>query len=192
VSESADQARTRRRWISLAEFVAVAGLIIAALGFWNSWSERRDAQADRAQAAQDAAKKSRYVLKGEVASDKSVKLTRDENHPLSEARVSFPKALGVGPQDALADSINADWFAKPLLKLTDGGPDDRTGRLPVLITYTYNDADGEHRASGIYDVIWQTRPGTLPLQGRRLTIANFRLRHAGGSQAELDRLWTRP
>ena len=192
MSESADQARTRRRWISLAEFVAVAGLVIAALGFWNSWSERRDAQADRAQAAQDAAKKSRYVLRGEVASDKAVKLTRDENHPLSEARVSFPKALGVGPEDALADSINADWFAKPLLKLTDGGPDERTGRLPVLITYTYNDADGEHRGSGIYDVIWQTRAGTLPLQGRRFTIANFRLRHAGGSQTELDRLWTKP
>lgn len=191
MSETPDQARTRRRWITLAELVAIAGVVIAALGFWNSWAERRDAQAERAQEARAAARKERFVVRGVVASGGgSVALTRDDDHTLGDVRVTFPAALGVNPKDALSQTIESRWFAGPILKLTDGGPDDRVGRLPVLLTYTYVDADGEHRGSGVYDVIWSTSGRFL--RGRRLAITDFRLRRTGGVPADLNRMWTRP
>jgi len=37
--------------------------------------------------------------------------------------------------------IDANWFERALLKVTDKGADDRQGRLPVLITATWWDGD---------------------------------------------------
>lgn len=191
MSETPDQARTRRRWITLAELVAVAGVIIAGLGFWNSWSERRDAQVERAQEACEAAKKSSFVLKGTVDSDhRSVMLKRDDDHSLGDVHVTFPAALGVPDRDALSHTIDSAWFAEPILKLTDGGPDKRVGRLPILLDYSYVDVDGEHHGRGIYDVIWDTSGRFL--LGRRLAITDFRLRQQGGTKAALDRMWKAP
>ena len=48
MTETADQARTRRRWITLAEVVAVAGVVIAALTLYLNVSDRRADRAERA------------------------------------------------------------------------------------------------------------------------------------------------
>ena len=190
MSETPDQARTRRRWISLAEAVAVAGVIIGALTLWNNWSERRTVETERAQAAGEAAKRGRFILKGTVAADgQSVVLAKDEEHALDDVTVVFPTPLGIATQDAVLHTVDSDWFAAPILKLTDGGADDRAGRLPVLVRYSYVDADGRHRDSGIFDVIWATHGRRL--LGRELKITDFRLRQHGGSQKQLDAMWAR-
>ena len=46
-AEKAEKAAIRRRWISLGEFVAVAGLIISALALWNGYTDRRTDQAEK-------------------------------------------------------------------------------------------------------------------------------------------------
>ena len=47
-SERAEAAATRRRWITLAEVVAVAGVLIGALTLYTNWSDRRaDEEGDR-------------------------------------------------------------------------------------------------------------------------------------------------
>src|SRR3546814_15514139 len=43
----AEAAATRRRWITLAEGLAIAGVAIAALTLWTNWSDRRDEDAAR-------------------------------------------------------------------------------------------------------------------------------------------------
>ena len=190
MSETPDQARTRRRWVSLAELVAVAGVIIGALTLWNSWSERRSAQVERAQAAGEAEKRGRFTLKGTVAAGgESIKLVRDDEHALDDVQVSFPTSLGLGPRDVVTQTIESEWIAEPLLKLTDGGPDDQAGRLPVLVRYSYVDADGRRRDSGIFDLVWETH-GRLG-RGRRLAVTDFRLRQRGGNQKQLDSAWQR-
>ncbi|MGQ7355397.1 hypothetical protein ACTGXY_11450, partial [Streptococcus suis] len=67
MSETADQARTRRRWITLAEVVAVAGVLIAALTLYLNFVDRRADQADKAAAAaKDAVAQARVELAGTV------------------------------------------------------------------------------------------------------------------------------
>ena len=190
MKETSDQ-QTRRRWVTLAEVLAVAGVVIAGLTLYNSWQERRDSAAtkieERAAAARD---RSRFELRGVPASGhSSILLTRDEAHPLGDVRVSFPTALGVAPQDAVGHTIEADWFERPLREQTDGGEDDVTGRLPVLVDYSFMADDKPIARCAIYDVVWKTE-GQL-LRGRRVTLLDFRLREAGGSQQRIDALWAR-
>ncbi|WP_210358589.1 hypothetical protein [Sphingomonas beigongshangi] len=186
MSETADQARTRRRWITLAELVAVAGVVIAALTLYLNVSDRRADEAARAASAQkEATAQSRVALTGTV-DDASVTL-KDPRHDITDTTILFPKALGVGKQAPVEPRIDADMFRKPLLKLTDGGPDTRTGRLPVLITTRYWDGDTTRSARGLYDIIWRTHGRRF--FGRALTIEGFRLRQTGGDAASLESAW---
>lgn len=190
MSETREQAATRRRWVTLAELVAVAGLVIAALGFWNSWSERREAAAERqAEAAGEAKARARLDLRATVEDSRRVVL-RDPRHELQEVVFAFPRQLGLGERrPAAAAVIERGWFDGALLKATDGGPDEREGRLPVLVTARYLDGDVERTASAIIDVVWRTE-GNL-LSGRSLEIEAARLRQRGGDQARIDALWAR-
>ena len=190
MTETSDQA-TRRRWITLAELVAVAGLLIGALTLYLNWADRRDAAAAKAGEQASAARdKARFVLRGEVAAgNRSIMLVRDEDHALRDVRVDFPTAFGIGAQDAVGHSIETEWFAEPLRRLTDGGADARSGRLPVLVTYTYLVDDAPLTRRAIYDIIWNTSGRFL--RGRAVAVTDFRLREPGGSVTRLDALWAR-
>ncbi len=189
--ERKDAAATRRRWVSLAEAVAVAGVIIGALTLWMSWSDRRSDEAAKvATETAEAREKARVDLSATVEDGGRTLALKDERHDLSDAVVAFPKSLGIATQRPSGDpAIDADWFAKPLLTLTDGGPDERTGRLPVLLTVRYWDGDTARTATGIYDVVWKTE-GRM-MRGRALTLQGLRLRQRGGSQAQLEAAWAR-
>ncbi|WP_404369565.1 hypothetical protein AB5I39_16995 [Sphingomonas sp. MMS24-J45] len=185
----AEAAATRRRWINLGEFVAVAGLIIALLGLYLNWSDRREETAEKQVAAAKAERESaRFELRA-VPSAKGTALTlqHDERHPIRDATVSFPTALGVGSKDTVADQIDRGWFERALLKATDGGPDARSGRLPVLIVLTYWDGDTPRTTRGIYDIGWRTEGG-FPF-GRTLKLESLRLHELGGDQRRLDAVW---
>jgi hypothetical protein len=189
--ETQDQAQTRRRWVTLAEVVAVAGVVIAALTLYSNWQERRDAAADKAVEQASATRdKTRFVLRGTVANDKrSIVLVREEAHPLGDIRVTFPTSLGVSPQDSVTQTIEANWFDTALRKATDGGPDERTGRLPVLIRYTYFTDDQPTTRQAIYDLVWKTE-GQM-LRGRKVELLDLRLRETGGTQQRIDSLWAK-
>lgn len=191
MKETSDQAQTRRRWITLAEVLAVAGVIIAALTLYSNWQERREAAAAKqVEAASDRRDKTRFVLRGTVAKDKrSIVLAREEAHPLGDIRVTFPTTLGISPRDSVTQTIEAGWFDSGLRKATDGGADTRSGRLPVLIRYTYFTDEQPTARQAIYDIVWHTE-GNFPLP-RKVTLLDFRLREAGGNQARIDALWAK-
>ncbi len=191
MSETSDQAQTRRRWITLAEVVAVAGVVIAALTLYSNWQERRDTAADKAiEQASATRDKTRFVLRGTPAADKrAIMLTREEAHPLGDIRVTFPTALGVSPQDSVTQTIPVDWFDDALRKATDGGADDLTGRLPVLIRYTYFTDDQPTTRQAIYDLVWQTHGRRF--KSRAVELLDLRLRESGGNQQRIDALWAK-
>ena len=186
----AEAAATRRRWINLGEFVAVAGLIIAVLGLYLNWSDRRADTLDKQVAATRAEHdNARFDVRAVAASNgAALLLQHDERHPIRDATVTFPTALGIGTKDTVADSIDRGWFEHALLKATDGGPDARSGRLPVLIVLTYWDGDTPRTARGIYDIGWKTEKG-MPLFGRTLKLESLRLHENGGDQKRLDAVW---
>jgi hypothetical protein len=186
-----EETKRKRRWLNLAEFVAVAGLVIATLGLWNSYTERRAAALEKKAAAAAAEKAStRFELRGEVAKGNGrIMLLRDERHALRDVRLTFPTALKLAPRQAVAHTIEKGWFDDALLAATDGGPDARVGRLPVLVRYDYVVDDRKAARTAVYDIVWRTRGRWF--QGRELAITDFRLREPGGSQARIDALWAR-
>lgn len=190
-SDRAEAAATRRRWVSLAELVAVAGVLIGALTLWNSWSERRDAEAEKhATATQEAAKSRRIDLTATVGDGGRTLTLKDEAHDIRDVAFAFPTALGVAPQQPVADArVDVKWFEGPLLKLTDDGADDRTGRLPTLVGVQYWDGDRIRRGTAIYDIVWRTEGRVL--RGRALRLEGFKLNQRGGTQTRLDALWKR-
>jgi hypothetical protein len=190
-TERREAAATRRRWVTLAEVLAVAGVLIAALTLWSNWSDRRADEADKAAArASEQRAESRVDLLAEVRDGGKALLLKDSRHEIQDAVISFPKALGVGAQHPPADPvIEAGAFEGSLLKITDGGSDDRSGRLPVLVTLRYLDGDSTRTTSGIYDLLWKTE-GRM-LRGRELTLTGMKVRQLRGTQAQLDAIWAK-
>ena len=191
MSETAEQKRTRRRWLNLAELLAIAGVVIAALTLWSNWQDRRADQQEKVAERADAARvKSAVLLDGTVEDGgRRLKLV-DADHPVRSIDVRFPAALGADPHQALVEPrIEADWIEAPLLKLTDGGKDAREGRVPVLITADWWDADQHRSSRAIYDLVWRTEGRFL--RGRALRLEGVVLRERGGSPARLEALWAR-
>ena len=190
-AERKEAAATRRRWVSLAEVLGVTGALIAALTLWINWSDRRADQADKARAqVSEQRAQSRVALSAEVQDGGKALLLKDERHEIQDAAVSFPKALGIAAQHPPADPlIEVSAFETVLLKLTDGGADERTGRLPVLLTIRYLDGETTRTTSGIYDLLWKTE-GRM-LRGRDLRLTGMKVRQVRGTQAQLDAIWAR-
>lgn len=98
----------RRRWITLAEVLAVAGVVIAALTLWNSWSERRTAAAEKAaEITGEARARSRLDLAGTPGAGGGRLTLASGEHELSEVTVAFPAALGVTPKRPATPGIDA-------------------------------------------------------------------------------------
>ncbi|MET3759572.1 hypothetical protein [Sphingomonas sp. UYEF23] len=185
----AEAAATRRRWINLGEFIAVAGLLIAGGSLYLNWADHRADEADKQVASIKAAREqSRFDIRAAPASNgTALLLAHDDRHAIRDATVTFPTALGVGTKDTVADTIDRGWFDHALLKATDGGPDKKTGRLPVLIALTYWDGDTPRTTRGIYDIGWKTEGG-FPF-GRSVKLESLRLHELGGTQKRLDAVW---
>jgi hypothetical protein len=182
--EKAEAAATRRRWINLGEFVAVAGLIIAAVSLWLSWADHSASEADK---ASSAAEKSLVTYTAAPTKGGAVLTLSDPDHRIQQIDVAFPPSLGVGGQSVIEPHISAKWFDAAILKATDGGSDKRSGRLPVLITTTWLDGGRRKVDRAIYQIAWRT--GGRLFQGRTLDLDGAILAERGGSPARLDALW---
>ena len=180
---------SRRRWLNVAELVALIGIVIAALGLWNSWMDRRDAHDARAQTeAANARDQSRVDLTGTPRDGGRELLLEDPKHDIQDVTIAFPSALGITAQRPLTDPVIA---ADPLRDALLKGNEHHAGRLPVLVTTRVVDGDAGRRVVAIYDVIWTTKRGLMGLGGRGLSLNALRLDRRGGTQAVLDALWAR-
>ena len=192
MSESTEERTRRRRWLSLAELVAVASVLIGALSLYLTWSDKRDVQAKEAAEIAGKDKSERLIrLEATVADGGDALTLADATHKVETVDVRFPVALGVAAREGVPEPrIDADWFKAALLKATDGGADDAEGRLPVLITAHWWDADVQRTDRAVYDVVWRTH-GRM-LAGRSLALTGLVLRERGGTPARLDGLWRKP
>ncbi len=190
--EKAEAAATRRRWITLAEVVAVAGVLIAALSLYLGWSERRDdAAAKSAEQSAEARKSSTARLVGTVAEGGEQVLLADPAQPaVASIDVGFPRPLGIGAQQTIVPPrVEADWIDTSVLKLTDGGADAVRGRIPVLIAASIAEGDRPVVDRAIYDVVFSTEGHTFGGRTLKLEGVVFRERVRGDATARLDALW---
>lgn len=184
-----DAPKSRRRLITLPEMVAVLGLVIGALTLGLNWSDKRQAAQERAAASAAAgAAKVRLNLDADLARGGSEIRLSDAQHELIDTAIDFPAALGIERQTPATARIDKDWFAAAVLKATDGGADDREGRLPVLVTTRYMVGDSPREGRGIVEIVWRTH-GRL-VGGRSLTIEAVRVREQKGDRKRIDALWS--
>lgn len=196
-SESAARRRINLRWVTLAEAVAVAGVLIAALTLLNSWFERRDAAAERAaeqhsSAEQEQAARTHVSLTTTDVDSHGIGFRAQEGCALQSSEIRFPTPLAVPPEaTVVSHRIEAAWIARPILDLIADGPAQREGRVPVLIDATCAAADGDHHQVAVYDLMWRSQGGGL-FGGRSLKLRGI-VRHAGGGadQKAIDAEWRR-
>ena len=184
-----DEAATRRRWVSLAETVAIAGVFIAGLTLYFSWVEKREDRREQAAAKQEQTRAGNVVtLRATREKGGNRLLLADSGHQIDSVDVTFPSSLGVQPHEAVvAPAIEADWVKGEMLTLTDGGSDKTSGKLPVLIASTFWDGETKRVDRAIYDVIWKTEGQFLG--GRAFKLEGLVLRERGGDQRRLDAIW---
>lgn len=184
-----DAPKSRRRLITLPEMVAVLGLVIGALTLGLNWSDKRQAAQERAAASAAAgAAKVRLNLDADLARGGSEIRLSDTQHELIDTAIDFPSALGIERQTPATARIDKDWFAAAVLKATDGGADDREGRLPVLVTTRYMVGDSPREGRGIVEIVWRTHDRLVG--GRSLTIEAVRVREQKGDRKRIDALWS--
>lgn len=188
----AEEARAeRRRWITLAEGVAVAGVVIGGLTLWNNVSERRSAEAERtAERASSVKARAALALTATPENNGERLVLSAPDRRIERIEVRFPPALKVAPKSAVGDvAIAADWVRAPLLAITDGGTDALQGRLPVAVTAVWWDGDTQHHSSAIYDLVFATHGRVVGGRSLKL-VALARLEGAtAGVGRRLDTLW---
>ncbi len=186
-AEKAEARAIRRRWLTIGEIVAVAGVIIAGVSLWVSWADKRDEASQKAvEASKAKAAETRLDLRVSAEGGRQVVLS-DPAHEILDTVVVFPKALGVGEQAPVLPRIESSWFSGAVLAATDKGADEREGRLPVLVTVSYRAGDATKQDRAIVELVWRTN-GRM-LAGRELRIEAARIRERGGDQARIDALW---
>lgn len=167
--EKREAARVRRRWLSLGEMLAIAGVVISALALWNSYRERTSSEAERVAADTRSAKVAvTLILKGTVEKEGNrLALTpRDDRQTIQAQTLRFPAALALEPVETTGDPrIERSWFEKPLTDALDrAGAKHRTtgdAKLPVFITTRFLVDGIEHEDRAIYQIGYTLGHGFL-------------------------------
>ncbi len=193
-----EAAAIRRRWITLGEVLAVAAVMISALTLWNSWTERSDSEATKAQEAQQASTRAgTLALTATASGERELSLKPGSADQLVQSQtISFPSALGADPAETTGEPrIEAGWFDRALKKARNeaGLPDDSRGdeRLPVAITTRFLVNGAAYEDVAIYDIGY-TISGRL-LAGHSVTLRGLSLVSrvkSGDAQKRLDARWT--
>lgn len=187
-AEKAEAAAIRRRWITLGEGVAIAGLVVSALALWNSYADRH---ADEAKQVAETRSRSAVFLTATPRHGGEVLELHDTQHPTQSIDIAFPPSLGVSPQ-TLAGTLEmrADWIASAALAATEKLPDTGQRRIPAVITAHYWDGDNNVSDTAIYDILWRSEARLL--RGRTLRLTGMVLRtRVNATTAQADALWAK-
>ena len=181
-------AKSRRRFISLGETVAILALAVSAGGLWLSWQSRVE---DRTSvAAQAVARRVPLILSASAADDGRVlRLAPAGNGVVIQTQtIAFPTAIGAASVDTTGNArLEAGWFDDGLRKAIRGSKVAR--RLPVAIITRYT-VDGDMAEdSAVYDIGFATharmlRPDAVTLEGLTLVARGVR-----NGQARIDARW---
>jgi hypothetical protein len=194
-----EAAATRRRWVTLGEFLAVAAVAISGLTLWNNWTERSDSQAVKNADAQRASTRAGTLVLLATNSGKRELMLKpaSPDQTVQSQSVSFPKALGVSPAQTTGEPrIEAAWFEDALKQARSAAhkPDDSRGdeQLPVVITTRFLVDGDAHEDVALYDIGYSISGRLLGGHSVALHGVSLIARVKGaGAQARLDARWAR-
>ena len=194
------------RWLTLAEIVGVAALVLAGLGYWDSHREHALEQSERAQADRDRAAEAKAreaeqkasVLKQTflmtAAPDSSgdrLRLTAAHAEQVVQTQTLwFPSVIRADSIETTGNPrIQADWVADGARK---AAAKSQHGRIPVAILTTFIE-DGDTKTDRAVYLMGYTLHGRL-LGGPRVELEGLSLSHRdvqGDLQAAADQMWVR-
>ena len=192
--ERREAAKIRRRWISLGEAVAVAAVLISAATLWNSYAERKSAEADRTAAAQKEGKVEAALVLRARSAEEGKRLTLEAVDPdqvIQSQRVILPSALGVQPIETAGDPrIEARWLSDALKKTEAQRTTAGDLRVPVAIVSRFTSKGEMHSAAAVYQLAY-VREGHL-LGGSSIRLRGLSLVGRvpeANAQKAVDRAW---
>ena len=168
MSESESE-RQRRRWITIGELIALAALIVSALGVWISWKSSN--APDKTERVVEQRQPIPLTLRGRREDDgERLEISPVEStHALESLIVTIPGAspISVGSDGELSASD-----VQSALKGHDSDPKDRTLSTRVRIDAHYVEMGKDRRATGTYILRYMWKGGGL-FGGRSLHLVSI-------------------
>ena len=160
--------RTRRRWITFGELIALAALIVSAVGVWISWkSNEKDGPTKIVEQRQSIP----LTLRARREDDgrKLAVIPVEQSHALQSLTVTLP---GASPIQIGSDGeLNASDIESALTGREDE-PKNRTLSVPVRIEARYVEMGKDRRSSGNYTLRYMWKGGGL-FGGRSLHLVGL-------------------
>ena len=161
MSESSET-RSRRRWIALGEVIAIAALIVSAIGVWIAWKSSSNDQPTRVVEQRQPIP---LTLRGTVERDGRVLVIApvEQSHALESLTLTIP---GAHPVELGSDgNLDADTVAPKVNK------DEAKGAhsVAVSIKARYVEMGKDRTATGKYVLRYEIEGGGL-LGGRSLRL----------------------
>ena len=155
----------RRRWISLGETIAIAALIVSALGVWIAWKSSSNDQPTRVVEQRTAVP---LALRGTADGDGRTLtiMPADSGHALQSLRLTIK---GAQPIEVGSDGRLSANDVKSALQGREKEAKDVPHSVPVRIDARYVEAGNDRRGGGSYVVRYKWEGGGL-FGGRSLHL----------------------
>jgi hypothetical protein len=154
--ETEAQRRSRLRWITLGEAVAIAALVLSALGLWHEWNKRDDQPAKVIEERRPVA----LTLRGKSENDGRGLVIEpvESSHALQSVTIRVPggtKPIEIGSDGELRASDVEDTLGKSLER------GEGTHRIAAHVETRYVEAGADRRARGSYVLTYRWQEGGL-------------------------------
>ncbi len=160
--------RSRLRWVTLGESIAIAALLVSAVGVWISW--KTDSGDKGPTTVVEKRQAIPLTLRGKVQSDgRSLEITPvEDSHALQSLTISLPEAeaIEIGSDGQLSASDVESALGK---SAADG---KGTHRVRARMVAKYVEAGADKSATGSYVIGYRWEGGGL-LGGRSLRFTSF-------------------
>jgi hypothetical protein len=167
MSETESQAR-RRRWINLGELIALAALIVSAVGVWIAWKNSSEDKPTRVVEQRSAVP---LALRGTADGDgRSLTIApADPSHALQSLRLTIN---GAAPIDVGSDGRLSASDVEAALKGREKEAKDVTHSVPVRIDARYVELGSDRRRGGAYTLRYKWEGGGL-FGGRSIRLVGL-------------------
>jgi hypothetical protein len=160
--------KARRRWINFGELVALAALVVSAVGVWIAW---KSSNQDKPTEVIEHRSAVPLALRGNLdADDRTLTIVpADPSHGLESLKVTIK---GAAPIDIGSDGRLTASDVEAALQGRDKEAKDVTHSVPVRIDARYVEAGVDRRGGGSYVLRYKWEGGGL-FGGRSLRLAGL-------------------
>jgi hypothetical protein len=147
----------RRRWINLGELIALAALIVSALGVWIAWKSSNQGSATRVVEQKSSVA---LALRGTADSDGRTLtiVPADSSHALESLKVTIK---GASPIEVGSDGRLSASDVESALKGREKEAKDVTHSVPIRIDARYVESGADRRGGGSYVLRYKWEGGGL-------------------------------